>query len=126
MNLRIWSLYVSGAKPEKGSKNAALRERGEGSGSESNDDEADKDDHSPKGYGQAGVFCQKNIFRVRLFFETVSNVAYKLFFFWPERVPMSFLLQVKKNKTPKDADKRTKDDSGDENPKGKKAMKAGL
>jgi len=71
-----------GAKPEKGSKNAALRERGEGSGSESNDDEADKDDHSPKGYGQ-----------------------------------------VKKNKTPKDADKRTKDDSGDENPKGKKAMK---
>lgn len=73
-------MYVSGAKPEKGSKNAALRERGEGSGSESNDDEADKDDHSPKGYGQAGVFCQKNIFRVRLFFETVSNVAYNLFF----------------------------------------------
>ena len=84
----MWSLYVSGAKPEKGSKNAALRERGEGSGSESNDDEADKDDHSPKGYGQAGVFCQKNIFRVRLFFETVSNVAYNLFF-WPERVPIS-------------------------------------
>jgi len=70
-----------GVKPDKGSKNA-LRERGEGSGSESNEDEADKDDHSPKGYGQ-----------------------------------------VKKNKTPKDADKRTKDDSGDENPKGKKAMK---
>ena len=47
-----------------------------------------------------------------------------------------FLLQVKKSEAPKDAlasafkgkksDKRTKDDSGDENPKGKKAMKAGF
>ena len=53
MNLRIWSLYVSGAKGSNDDLGG-----GEGTGSESNDD-ADNDDQSPKGYGQAGVFCQK-------------------------------------------------------------------